>query len=170
MSTIQAVPSTAFELRQLGSSDLHLTPIGYGAWAIGGGNWEFAWGAQDDDESVRTATTTLMRSLGHVAHSFASAQAFLQSADVDHSSCMIVDVQMPRMSGVELQSALLSQSRRIPIIFMTAYPEKRIRSRLLRSGAVCCISKPFRAQALIECIDGALKRHASHHGCKHARL
>jgi CheY-like chemotaxis protein len=124
----------------------------------------------DDDESVRTATTALMRSLGHVAHSFASAQAFLQSADVDHSSCLIVDVQMPRMSGVELQSALLSQGRRIPIIFMTAYPEKRIRSQLLRSGAVCCISKPFRAQALIECIDGALKRHASHHGCKHARL
>jgi CheY-like chemotaxis protein len=123
----------------------------------------------DDDESVRTATTALMRSLGHVAHSFASAQAFLQSADVDHSSCLIVDVQMPRMSGVELQSALLSQSRRIPIIFMTAYPE-RIRSRVLRSGAVCCISKPFRAQALIECIDRALKRHASHHGCKHARL
>jgi aryl-alcohol dehydrogenase-like predicted oxidoreductase len=59
MSTIQAVPSTAFELRQLGSSDLHLTPIGYGAWAIGGGNWEFAWGAQDDDESVRTIERAL---------------------------------------------------------------------------------------------------------------
>jgi FixJ family two-component response regulator len=65
---------------------------------------------------------------------------------------------MPSMSGVELQSALLSQGRRIPIIFMTAYPEKRIRSRVLHSGAVCYISKPFRAQALIECIDRALKR------------
>jgi CheY-like chemotaxis protein len=116
----------------------------------------------DDDESVRVATTALMRSLGHVAHSFASAEAFLQSADVDESSCLIVDVQMPRMSGVELQSALLSQGRRVPIIFMTGYPEKNIRSQILRSGAVCYISKPFRAQALIECIDKALKRQASH--------
>jgi FixJ family two-component response regulator len=116
----------------------------------------------DDDESVRVATTALMRSLGHVVHSFAAAEAFLQSADVDESSCLIVDVQMPRMSGVELQSALLSQGRRIPMIFMTSYPENRIRSQVLRSGAVCYISKPFRAQALIECIDKALKRHASH--------
>ena len=116
----------------------------------------------DDDESVRVATTALMRSLGDIVHSFASAEAFLQSADVDKSSCLIVDVQMPRMSGVELQSALLSQGRRIPMIFMTSYPENRIRSQVLRSGAVCYISKPFRAQALIECIDKALKRHASH--------
>jgi aryl-alcohol dehydrogenase-like predicted oxidoreductase len=59
MSTIHAVPSTAFQLRKLGNSDLHLTPIGYGAWAIGGGNWEFAWGAQDDDKSVRTIERAL---------------------------------------------------------------------------------------------------------------
>jgi aryl-alcohol dehydrogenase-like predicted oxidoreductase len=59
MSTTHAVPSTAFELRKLGSSELKLTPIGYGAWAIGGGNWEFAWGAQDDDESVRTIERAL---------------------------------------------------------------------------------------------------------------
>jgi FixJ family two-component response regulator len=111
----------------------------------------------DDDESVRMATTALTRSLGHVAHSFASAQAFLQSAHVDDTSCLIVDVQMPRMSGVELQSALLSQGRGIPIIFMTAFPDERIRSRVLRSGAVGYISKPFRAEALIECIDRALK-------------
>jgi CheY-like chemotaxis protein len=112
----------------------------------------------DDDESVRMATTALMRSLGHVAHSFASVRAFLQSTHVDDTSCLIVDVQMPRMSGVELQSALLSQGRRIPIIFMTAFPDERIRSRVLRSGAVGYISKPFRAQALIECIDRARKR------------
>jgi FixJ family two-component response regulator len=99
-----------------------------------------------------------MRSLGHVAHSFVSAQAFLQSAHVDDTSCLIVDVQMPGMSGVELQRALLSQGRRIPIIFITAFPEERIRSRVLRSGAVGFISKPFRAQTLIECIDTALKR------------
>ena len=59
MSTTHAVPSTASELRQLGDSDLRLTPIGYGAWAIGGGNWEFGWGSQDDDESVRTIECAL---------------------------------------------------------------------------------------------------------------
>jgi len=59
MSTTHSVPSTAFELRQLGDSDLRLTPIGYGAWAIGGGNWEFGWGSQDDDESVRTIERAL---------------------------------------------------------------------------------------------------------------
>ena len=59
MATTHTVPSTGFELRQLGSSDLRLTPIGYGAWAIGGGNWEFGWGAQDDDESVRTIERAL---------------------------------------------------------------------------------------------------------------
>jgi FixJ family two-component response regulator len=112
----------------------------------------------DDDESVRMATTALARSLGHAVRSFASAQAFLESAYVDNTSCLIVDVQMPRMSGVELQSALLSQGRRIPIIFMTAFPDEKIRSRVLRSGAVGYISKPFRAQGLIECIDKALER------------
>ena len=112
----------------------------------------------DDDESVRMATTALARSLGHAVRSFASAQAFLESAYVDNTSCLIVDIQMPRMSGVELQSALLSQGHRIPIIFMTAFPDEKIRSRVLRSGAVGYISKPFRAQGLIECLDRALER------------
>ena len=66
MSTTHAVASTAFDLRQLGDSDLHLTHIGYGAWAIGGGNWEFAWGAQDDDESVRTIERALDAGLNWV--------------------------------------------------------------------------------------------------------
>ena len=80
----------------------------------------------DDDESVRMATTALARSLGHAVRSFASAQAFLELAYVDNTSCLIVDVQMPRISGVELQSTLLSQGRRIPIIFMTAFPDEKI--------------------------------------------
>jgi len=90
----------------------------------------------DDDESIHVATSCLLRSHGFVAHPFASAHAFLQSAHVDDISCLIVDVQMPGMSGVDLQSALLSQNRRTPIIFITAFPEERVRSRALRSGAV----------------------------------
>jgi FixJ family two-component response regulator len=112
----------------------------------------------DDDESVRAATSCLLRSHGFVAQAFASAHAFLQSAHVDDASCLIVDVQMPGMSGVELQSALLSQKRRTPIIFISAFPEERVRSRALRSGAVGFLSKPFDAQALIKCIDTALRR------------
>ena len=111
----------------------------------------------DDDESIRAATSCLLRSHGFVAQAFASARAFLQSAHVDDASCLIVDVQMPGMSGVELQSALLSQKRRTPIIFISAFLEERVRSRALRSGAVGFLSKPFDAQALIKCIDMALR-------------
>ena len=76
----------------------------------------------DDDASVRVATHRLVRSLGYIAHTFSSADEFLQSPLVNDTSCMIADVQMPGMSGVELQSVLLAQGRRMPIIFITAFP------------------------------------------------
>ena len=113
----------------------------------------------DDDASVRVATNRLVRSLGYVAHTFASADCFLQSPHVNDTACVIADVQMPGMSGIELQSVLIAQGRSVPMIFITAFPEESIRSRALRAGAVCFLSKPFDGTILIECIDIALKKH-----------
>jgi FixJ family two-component response regulator len=112
----------------------------------------------DDDESVRTAVASLVRSLSHVACSFASAEEFLGSPRLDDAACLIVDQQMPGMSGVELQERLLSAGRRLPTIFITAHPEDRIRDRALAAGAVGFLGKPFAAQELIRCIDEALQR------------
>ena len=113
----------------------------------------------DDDASVRVATNRLVRSLGYVAHTFASADGFLQSPHMNETACVIADVQMPGMSGIELQSHLIAQGRSVPMIFITAFPEESIRSRALKAGAVCFLSKPFDGTILIECIDIALKRH-----------
>ena len=112
----------------------------------------------DDDASVRVATNRLVRSLGYVAHTFASADGFLQSPHVNDTACVIADVQMPGMSGIELQSHLIAQGRSVPIIFITAFPEESIRSRALKAGAICFLSKPFDGTILIECIDIALKK------------
>jgi FixJ family two-component response regulator len=113
----------------------------------------------DDDASVRVAANRLVRSLGYVAHTFASAKDFLQSPNVDDTWCVIADVQMPGMSGVELQSLLNAQGRYLPMIFITAFPEESIRTRALEGGAIGFLSKPFDGQVLIECIDCALKKH-----------
>ena len=113
----------------------------------------------DDDASVRVATNRLVRSLGYVAHTFASADGFLQSPHVNDAACVIADVQMPGMSGIELQSHLIAQGRSVPMILITAFPEESIRSRALKAGAVGFLSKPFDGTILIECIDIALKGH-----------
>jgi FixJ family two-component response regulator len=110
----------------------------------------------DDDDSVRTATGCLVRSLGYVAHTFASAEEFLQSPHVNETSCLIADVQMPNMSGIALQSVLRSQGLRTPIIFITAFPEERIRARALEGGAICFLSKPFDCGVLIDHLAAAL--------------
>jgi FixJ family two-component response regulator len=112
----------------------------------------------DDDASVRIATRRLVRSLGYDARTFESAAEFLQSAHANETSCVIADVQMPGMTGVELQSALIAQGRSIPMIFITAFPEEITRARAMKAGAVCFLSKPFDGPVLIECIDIALKR------------
>ena len=113
----------------------------------------------DDDAFVRAATNRLVQSFGYATHTFASAVGFLQSADVNDTACVIADIQMPGMSGIELQSFLIAQGRSVPMIFITAFPEESIRSRALKAGAVCFLSKPFDGTILIELIDIALKRH-----------
>jgi len=90
----------------------------------------------DDDESVREATKGLVRSLGHSVAAFASAEEFLQSKWIDDTRCVISDVQMPGLSGVDLQSRLIAQGNRTPIIFVSAFSDERTRARALKAGAI----------------------------------
>lgn len=110
----------------------------------------------DDDPSVRQATDGLVRSLGYRSITFASAEDFLQSDCIDDTSCLITDVQMPGLSGVELQSVLNERGARMPIIFITAFPEDRIRRCVLEAGAIGFLSKPFEEAMLIERLEAAL--------------
>ena len=105
----------------------------------------------DDDQSMRDATSALVRSLGFATATFASAEDFLESARVDDTSCLITDVQMPGLSGVELQSRLIAQGRHMPIIGVTAHPEESIRTQMMEAGAVGFLSKPFNDECLINC-------------------
>jgi FixJ family two-component response regulator len=115
----------------------------------------------DDDASVREATKGLVRSLGYVAATFASAEEYLQSERVADTSCLITDVKMSGMSGVELQDRLIAAGRRTPVIFMTAFPEESVRARALKAGAFGFLSKPFDDDDLVECLDKALKGDAA---------
>jgi len=110
----------------------------------------------DDDESVRVATESLVRSLGLTARTFESAEAFLESPLVGRTACVITDVQMPGMSGVELQSVLRAKGDTTPLIFITAFPEERIRRQVDAAGAIGFLAKPFDGSAMIDCIDRAL--------------
>ena len=110
----------------------------------------------DDDDSVREATKNLIRVLGYHVDAFASAEDFLNSDLVPATSCLITDVQMPGMSGVELQRELSAGGHRTPIIFVTAYPDEAIETRVIRNGAIGYLSKPLQEQSLLACIDEAL--------------
>jgi FixJ family two-component response regulator len=114
----------------------------------------------DDDASVRIATNRLIRSLGYAAFTFASAEEFLRSPQLAETSCVITDVQMPGMSGIELQSLLIARGYEAPVIFITGFPEESIRAKALAAGAVSLLGKPFEETALIESIDTALSRRA----------
>ena len=112
----------------------------------------------DDDESMRHGTMRLLRSLGFVAHAFPSARAFLHSEQLSRTSCLISDVQMPEMSGMQLQEALRAGGHDIPIIFVTAFHDDKARSEALDRGAICFLSKPFDGETLLRCLETALKR------------
>jgi FixJ family two-component response regulator len=112
----------------------------------------------DDDGVVGQAIESFVTSLGFRACTFPSAKAFLQSPLMAETSCLISDVQMPDIGGVQLQDRLADLGLSIPTIFITAYPDDDVRTRVLESGAVCFLLKPFDAQSLIECIDNALNR------------
>lgn len=111
----------------------------------------------DDDQSMRSSMKIFLRSLGYVTESFASAEEFLQSGRLRDTSCLISDVRMPGMSGLELQKHLISIGCRIPIIFITAFADGRIRDDAVKAGAVGFLNKPFREENLIACLDEALQ-------------
>jgi FixJ family two-component response regulator len=110
----------------------------------------------DDDPCVREATQDLVSSLDVDVFAFESAEAFLQSPQFARTSCLITDVQMPGMSGHELQLKLRADGRRFPIIFMTAFPEISLRQRILDAGAMGFLEKPFDGTVLLDLIRDAL--------------
>ena len=112
----------------------------------------------DDDESVRESLPVLLQEWGFAAHGYASAEAFLASGRVTETQCLLLDVAMPGMSGPELQRELIRRKQLIPIVFITAQRDTRLRPRLLADGAVECLSKPFNETALLEAIRTALRR------------
>jgi FixJ family two-component response regulator len=111
----------------------------------------------DDDESVRESLPDLLREFGFAAEAFSSAEAFLASEVVSETSCLILDVAMPGMSGPDLQAELRRRQQEIPIVFITANGDKTVRPRLLAQGAVACLFKPFSEAALLDALNAALR-------------
>jgi len=111
----------------------------------------------DDDESVRRSTRLLVESFGFRAAAFESAEGFLKSGDVHDNSCLILDIQMPGMDGLQLQSHLAAERCGIPIIFITAYDDKESRKRAMQAGAVGFLGKPFSDEQLFQTIRSALR-------------
>jgi FixJ family two-component response regulator len=111
----------------------------------------------DDDESVRSALQGLLKSAGLAAHSFASAEEFLEAGLHQHTACLIADIRMPGMSGLMLQAKLNAENCRIPTIFITAHGDEKMRMQALRAGAVEFLAKPFDDQALLDSVQAALE-------------
>ncbi len=111
----------------------------------------------DDDDSMRNALDGLLKAVGFPAQAFASAEEFLKSGQQHQTSCLIVDIRMPGMSGLELQSQLNAERCRIPIIFITAHGDAKMRMQALRAGAVEFLSKPFDEEVLLESVRAALE-------------
>ena len=114
----------------------------------------------DDDDAVRAATQTFVRSLGYKTVAFASAEDFLKSPELDTADCLIADIHMLGMSGIDLQRELMHRRPALPIIFITAFPEERVREQLMAAGAIGVLSKPYDGDTLIACIEKALARTA----------
>ena len=111
----------------------------------------------DDDAAIREAVQSLLRSVGLRAEVFASAQDLLQSGRLQDAACLIVDLRMPWMSGLELQQQLTTAHCSLPIIFITAHGDDEARARALRAGAVDFLDKPFSDEALLRAVQAALQ-------------
>jgi FixJ family two-component response regulator len=118
----------------------------------------------DDDASVRTAADNFLSSRGYVVGTFASADDFLQSDRLQDFSCVVTDVQMPSMSGLDLLAHMRTQGNKTPFIFITAFPDEGVRARALRAGALGFLAKPFGGADLIRCIEAALGSHGREAG------
>ena len=112
----------------------------------------------DDDEALRNSLDDLVQSIGFGTQGFASAEAFLNSSQARDTACLILDVRMPGMNGLDLQRRIVAARWRIPIIFITSHADDVARARALEAGAVAFLNKPFREEELLNAIDAALKR------------
>jgi FixJ family two-component response regulator len=110
----------------------------------------------DDDESVRDALTSLLHSVGWQVEAFTSAEAFLQSGQAHTTACLLLDIRLPGLSGLELQRQLRSSQAYLPLIFLTAHGTEALRAQALQAGAVAFFTKPFSDTALLEAIHTAL--------------
>src|SRR5712664_3504635 len=122
----------------------------------------------DDDDSVRGALQGLLKAVGLPAQAFRSAEEFLKSEQRQQIACLIADIRMPGMSGLELQAKLKNERCRIPIIFVTAHGDEKMRMQALRAGAVEFLAKPFDDEVLLESVRAALES-SSRYGRWHAR-
>ena len=111
----------------------------------------------DDDAAVREGIRALVRSLGYSASTFGSAEEFLNSEQLDDTSCLITDVQMPGLSGIDLQDRLIAGGHRFPIIFITGYPDENVRVRAMKAGAIGFLIKPPNHHDLVDHLEKALK-------------
>jgi FixJ family two-component response regulator len=111
----------------------------------------------DDDESVRDALESLLKSVGYRTEVFASAEDFLRSGPHEETKCVILDIRMPGMSGLELQRRLVAAGSRVRIIFVTAHADEEGRARVVSAGAVACLRKPFNDDVLLRAVESALQ-------------
>ena len=111
----------------------------------------------DDDDALRNSLDDLIRSIGFRTQGFPSAEAFLSSNQACDTACLILDVRMPGMNGLDLQRQMVAANWRIPIIFITSHADDDARARALEAGAVAFLYKPFREEELLNAIDAALK-------------
>ena len=111
----------------------------------------------DDDDSLRNSLDNLIRSVGFHAQGFSSAEAFLSSNQARHTACLILDMRLPGISGLELQRQIVAANWRIPIIFITSHADGDAQARALEAGAVDYLYKPFREEQLLNAIDAAMK-------------
>ena len=110
----------------------------------------------DDDESMRDTTRDLLESAGFSAATFASAARLLKSRRLHRVSCLIADMRMPKMTGLELHQHLVASNHAIPTILMTAYPDERLRAQAMKANVVCYLTKPFEAEELLNCVRRAI--------------
>ena len=111
----------------------------------------------DDDAWARSGLVDLILSLGYEVRAFESAEQFIQSNSISDTACLITDLNMPGLSGLDLQSHLRRQGHRTPVVFVTAYPNEKHRAQALADGAVGFLTKPFDETSLIACLTNAIQ-------------
>ena len=110
----------------------------------------------DDDKSIRDATDNLLQAAGFSTATFPDAESFLESSRRRAAACVVADMRMPGMSGLEMYHVLLASDKPIPTVLITAYPEDTLRARAREAGVACCLGKPFVPDELLECVNHAL--------------